>query len=70
MSIKRSKGEIDQYQKQILSLQQNMSVVDNAAFIEEMKSVMTKVENALSICAAYLLLNYPNLVEMLMKCKS
>ena len=52
MSIKRSKGEIDKYQQQILSLQQNLSTVDNAAFIEEMKSVMTKVEEALSVCAA------------------
>ena len=52
MSIKRSKGEIDKYQQQILSLQQNLSTVDNAAFIEEMKSVMTKVEEALRVCAA------------------
>ena len=43
---------IDKYNNQVLSLQQYMEDVSDAAFIEEMKGVIKKVEQALDACAS------------------
>ena len=50
--VKQNMKSIDKYNNQVLSLQQYMEDVSDAAFIEEMKGVIKKVEQALDACAS------------------
>ena len=65
--MKQNKKEIEKYQNMMFNYQTTIQTIDNAAFIEEMQTILQKTEKALADCASYVCCTFHDFLGMLMR---
>ena len=67
MRMKENQKSIENYQGMIYNQQKTIQTIDNAAFVEEMQTIMQKTERALADCASYVCWTFYDFLGMLMR---